>query len=144
MSATNEMIKQNVMDWIDAVVVGVKVFNTEIVCADVPEQNQWKVTARTYQDCMEDGFPTIHVHTIDAIAKAAEFDLQHRDFTPADEYYRSFTGEDFFIFNGVKFSDMIIGHFSDEEKEVREKEIENAREQSSDSGTSEEESVVDE
>ena len=145
MSATNEMIKQNVMDWLDAVVVGVKAFNTKIVCADVPEKTQWKVTARTYQDCMEDEFPTVHVHTIDAIAKAAEFDLQHRDFTPADEYYRSFTGEDFFIFNGVKFSDLCNGFFSDEEEESRQEEMrEYERKQSSNSGTSENESVADE
>lgn len=145
MSATNEMIKQNVMDWLDAVVVGVKAFNTKIVCADVPENYQWKVTANTYSDYMEDKFPTVHVHTIDAIAKAAEFDLQHRDFTPADEYYRSFTGEDFFIFNGVKFSDLCNGFFTDEEEESRQEEMrEYERKQSSNSGTSESESVVDE
>ena len=143
MGATNEMISANVRNWLQDLAIGAKAVNTKMMCGVAEEGYEWRFQAETYEKVFHDGIITVHVHNIGRVAEAAEFDLQHRDFTPADEYYRSFTGEDFFIFNGVKFSDMIIGHFSDEEKEVREKEIENAREQSSDSGTLEELPVLD-
>lgn len=145
MGATQEMIKQNVINWLDALVIGAKAMNTEVVCGVVDDDRDlWRVTASTYEQPKYDGLITIHVHGVKLIAKAAELDLQHRDFTPVDNYYRSFTGEDFFVYNGVRFADMILGEFSNDEEKSREQEMENARKQGSNSGTSEEVSVADE
>ena len=145
MSATQEMIKQNVLNWLDALVIGVKAMNTEVVCGVVDDDRDlWRVTASTYDQPKYDGLISIHVHDVKLIAKATELDLQHRDFTPMDNYYRSFTGEDFFVYNGVRFADMILGGFSNDEEKSREQEMENARKQSGDSRTPEEVSVADE
>ena len=144
MGATQEMIAANVRNWLQDLAIGAKAVNTKMMCGVAKEGEEWKVEASTYEDSMRDGIITVHVHNIKQVAKAAEFDLQHRDFTPVDYYYTSFIGEDFFIFNGVKFSGMINGFFSDEEEEAREKERINAREQSSDSGVSEDAQVDDE
>jgi len=143
MGAINEMISANVRNWLQDLAIGAKAMSTKMMCGIAEEGYEWRVEAETYEDVMHDGIVTVHVHNIGQIADAAELDLQHRDFTPVDEYYCSFTGEDFFIFNGVKFSDMIDGHFSDEESEERRK-ARDAWKQSSSSGTSENESVVDE
>jgi len=146
MGATQEMIKQNVFDWLDALIVGAKAMSTITQCGT----DDWRDEARVYSgdNFIVDGIPTVHIHGIERVAKAVEFDLQHQDFTPANEYYAYFTGEDFFIYNGVKFSDMIGGYFSDEEQEerrkVRDEWEENARKQSSDFGTSENAQVADE
>ena len=145
MGATQEMIKQNVLNWLDALVIGAKAMNTEVVCGVVDDDRDlWQVTASTYDQPKYDGLITICIHNVKLIAKAAELDLQHRDFTPMDNYYRSFTGEDFFVYNGVRFADMILGRFSNDEEKSREQEMENARKQNSNSGTSEEVSVADE
>ena len=144
MSATNEMIAANVRNWLQDLAIGAKAVNTKMMCGVAKEGEEWKVEASTYEDSMRDGIITVHIHNIERVAEVAEFDLQHRDFTPVDYYYTSFIGEDFFIFNGVKFSGMINGFFSDEEEEAREKERINAREQSSDSGVSEDAQVDDE
>ena len=145
MGATQEMIKQNVLNWLDALVIGAKAMNTEVVCGVVDDaRDLWRVTTSTYDQPKYDGLITIHVHDVKLIAKAAELDLQHRDFTPMDNYYRSFTGEDFFVYNGVRFADMILGGFSNDEEKSRGQEMENARKQGGDSRTSEEVSVADE
>lgn len=147
MGVTNEMIKQNVFDWLDSLIVGVKAMSTPIQCGT----DDWEDEAKVYSgdsDFITDGILTINVHNVKRVAKAVEFDIQHQDFTPANRYYAYFTGEDFFIYNGVKFSDMVRGDFSDDEKKGRKAERdeweENAREQSSDSGTSEDTQVADE
>ena len=144
MGVTNEMISANVRNWLQDLAIGAKAMNKEVMCGVAENGEEWKVKASTYDDVMHDGIITVHIHNIKCVAEAAELDLQHRDFTPVDDYYVSFTGEDFFIFNGVKFSDMINGDFSDEEEEAREKERRNAREQSSDSESSETESMDNE
>lgn len=144
MGVTNEMISANVRNWLQDLAIGAKAMNKEMLCGVAENGEEWKVKASTYADVMYDGIITVHIHNIERVAEAAEFDLQHRDFTPVDYYYTSFIGEDFFIFNGVKFSGMINGFFSDEEEEAREKERINAREQSSDSGVSEDAQVDDE
>lgn len=146
MGATQEMIKQNVFDWLDALIVGAKAMSTPIQCGT----DDWRDEASVYNGdtFVTDGILTVNIHNIDRVTKAVEFDLQHQDFTPANEYYAYFTGEDFFIYNGVKFSGMINDYFSDEEKEERRKARdeweENARKQSSDSGVSENAQVDDE
>ena len=141
MGATQEMIKQNVFDWLDALIVGVKAMSTITQCGT----DDWRDEAGVYSgdSFIVDGIPTVHIHGIERVAKAVEFDLQHQDFTPANEYYAYFVGEDFFIYNDVKFSDMINGNFSDEEEEERRK-VRDAWKQSSNSGTSENVSVADE
>ena len=141
MGATQEMIKQNVFNWLDALIVGAKAMNTPIQCGT----DGWRSEASVYNGdtFVTDGILTVNIHSIDKVAKAVEFDLQHQDFTPANEYYAYFTGEDFFIYNGVKFSGMINGDFSDEEEEERRK-VRDAWKQSSNSGTSENVSVADE
>ena len=146
MGVTNEMIKQNVFDWLDVLIAGVKAMNSSIQCGT----DGWRSEASVYggDNFSVDGMLTIHIHRIENVAKAVEIDLQHQDFTPANEYYAYFTGEYFFIYNDVKFSDMISGHFSDEEVEARGAERnewkENERKQSSDSGVSENAQVDDE
>lgn len=144
MGVTNEMISANVRNWLQDLAIGAKAMNKEMLCGVAEPDREWQVKASTYDDVMHDGIITVHIHNIKCVAEAAELDLQHRDFTPVDEYYAPFTGEDFFIFNGVKFSDMIYGHFSDEEEERRDEERKNARKQSSDSGVSENAQVDDE
>ena len=146
MGATQEMIKQNVFYWLDALIVGAKAMSTPIQCGT----DDWRDEASVYcgSEYTTDGILTVNIHGIERVAKAVEFDLQHQDFTPANEYYAYFTGEDFFIYNGVKFSDMVNGHFSDDEEKKRRAEREewkeNARKQSSNSGTSENAQVADE
>lgn len=144
MGVTNEMIAANVRNWLQDLAIGAKAMNKEMLCGVAEPDKEWQVIASTYDDVMHDGIITVHIHNIERVAEAAELDLQHRDFTPVDEYYSSFTGEDFFIFNGVKFSDMICGYFSDEEEKRRDEERENARKQSSDSGVSESTQMADE
>jgi hypothetical protein len=144
MGVTNEMISANVRNWLQDLAIGAKAMNKEIMCGVAESGEEWKIKASTYADVMHDGIITVHIHNIERVAEAAELDLQHRDFTPVDEYYAPFTGEDFFIFNGVKFSDMIHGHFSDEEEERRDEERENEGEQSSNSESFETESMDNE
>ena len=144
MSVTQDMISANVRNWLQDLAIGAKAMNKEVMCGVAENGEEWKVKASTYNDVMHDGIITVHIHNIKCVAEAAELDLQHRDFTPVDDYYVSFTGEDFFIFNGVKFSDMISGYFSDEEEEAREKERRNAGEQGSNSESSETESLDNE
>lgn len=146
MGVTQEMIKQNVFNWLDALIVGAKAMSTPIQCGP----GGWRDEASVYcgSEYTTDGITTVNIHNIETVAKVVEFDLQHQDFTPVNGYYAYFTGEDFFIYNGVKFSDMINGNFSDEEHEKRRAEREewkeNARKQSSNSGTSENAQVADE
>lgn len=117
MGATQEMIKQNIFNWLDTLIVGAKAMSTPIQCGT----DGWRDEASVYcgSDYTTDGILTVNIHNIERVAKAVEFDLQHQDFTPANEYYAYFTGEDFFIYNGTKFSDMINGKFSDKETKKR-------------------------
>lgn len=145
MGMMNEMISANIRNWLQNLAIGAKAQNKRMVCGAVEHEcDLWKVTAQVYEDVMHDGIITVHLHNIKLVAEAAELDIMHRDFTPIDDYYFSFTGEDFFIFNGVKFSGLILGDFTDDEKEKRWEEHTNARKQSSDSEVSENESVADE
>ena len=129
MGVTQEMIKQNVFDWLDALIVGAKAMSKSIQCGT----DSWRDEVSIYcgDEYTTDRMPTLHVHNVKRVAEVIGFDLQHQDFTPANEYYAYFTGEDFFIYNDVKFSDMITGKFSDKEakkrRAEREKWEENAR-----------------
>lgn len=126
MGATNEMIKQNVFNWLDALIIGAKAMSAEVQCGT----EDWKSEASIYggYDFMVDGILTVHVHNVKKVAEVVEFDIAHQDYTPANHYYKYFIGEDFFIYNGVKFADMISGNFSDEEEEARGKERDNYEE----------------
>lgn len=137
MGMTQEMIKQNVYNWLDALVTGANAMNAEVLCADVPENDQDAFTARAWDNPVVDGLITVHIHHIQAVAMAAELDLQHRNFVEGDYYYGPFSGEDFFIYGNVRFSNMIL---SEEKLYGKEK---NERKQNNDSGVSEGESVDD-
>lgn len=152
MSMTHEMIKQNVMDWLDALVVGAKAITQSMLCEPLSEEDARKSTASCFESSSfreDDGSLYVMIHKIKKVAEAAEFDVTHRVFTPADSHYPYFTGEYFFIYNGVKFGD-VYGTFSESVQEERKRERrdyiekENAGEQSSDSETYENESVDNE
>jgi len=153
MSMTHEMIKQNVIDWLDALVIGAKAITQPMLCEPLSEEDAWKSTASCFENTSfmeDDGSLYVMIHKIKKVAEAAEFDLCHRVFTPADSHYPYFTGEYFFIYNGVKFGD-VYGTFSESVQEERKRERrdyyiekQNEGEQSSNSESSEEVSVDNE
>lgn len=152
MSMTHEMIKQNVMDWLDALVVGAKAITQSVLCEPLSEEDAWKSTASCFESSSfreDDGSLCVMIHGVKKVAQAAEFDVTHRVFTPADSHYPYFTGEYFFIYNGVKFGD-VYGTFSELVQEERKRERwnyiekQNEGEQSSNSESSETESVDNE
>lgn len=153
MSMTHEMIKQNVVDWLDALVIGAKAITQPMLCEPLSEEDAWKSTAFCFENTSfkeDDGSLYVMIHKIKKVAEAAEFDVTHRVFTPADSHYPYFTGEYFFIYNGVKFGD-VYGTFSESVQEERKRERryyyiekQNEREQSSNSELFETESVDNE
>lgn len=152
MSMTHEMIKQNVVDWLDALVIGAKAITQPMLCEPLSEEDAWESTASCFESSSfreDDGSLYVMIHKIKKVAEAAEFDVIHRVFTPADSHYPYFTGEYFFIYNDVKFGD-VYGTFSEsvakERKRERQDYIEkqNEREQSSNSEVSKEESMDNE
>lgn len=152
MSMTHEMIKQNMMGWLDALVVGAKAITQPMLCEPLSEEDAWKSTASCFESSSfreDDGSLYVMIHGVKKVAQAAEFDVTHRVFTPADSHYPYFTGEYFFIYNGVKFGD-VYGTFSELVQEERKRERwnyiekQNEGEQSSNSESSETESVDNE
>lgn len=152
MSMTHEMIKQNVMDWLDALVVGAKAITQSMLCEPLSEEDAWESTASCFESSSfreDDGSLYVMVHKIKKVAEAAEFDVINRVFTPADSHYPYFIGEYFFIYNGVKFGD-VYGTFSESAQEERKRERwdyiekQNEGEQSSNSEASETESLDNE
>lgn len=147
MSMTHEMIKQNVMDWLDALVIGANAVTQTVQCGIYDDEDAWAGEAFCFEKNSfldDDGSLCVLIHRIKNVAQAVEFDLHHRVFTPADSHYPYFTGEYFFIYNGVKFAN-VYGTFPDEVKERRKNErTEYQRKQSSYSETSEDESVDNE
>lgn len=141
MSLTHEMIKENVFNWLDALVVGAKAVTQTVQCGIYDDDDAvWAGEAFCFEKdsfLEDDGSPCVLIHRIKNVAQAVEFDLHHRLFTPADSHYAYFVGEYFFIYNGVKFAN-VYGTFSDEVKERRKNErVEYQRKQSGDSGASE-------
>ena len=108
MSLQQQMIAANVRNWLVDLATGAKAMGVSILCAPCEKDEEWRYEAGTYSDIIVDGLPTVHVHNIKLVAEAAELELQHRTFKKGDYYYRSFAGEDFVVFNGVRFSDMIL------------------------------------
>lgn len=148
MSMIHEMIKQNVMDWLDALVIGAKAVTQSVLCEAVDdEENAWRSTAYCFESSSfteDDGSPYVMIHNVKSVAQAVEFDLYHRVFTPADSHYPYFKEERFFVYDGVKFGD-VYGVFSEKEQEKRRNErAEYQRKQSSDSEIYENESVDNE
>lgn len=152
MSMTHEMIKQNVIDWLDALVVGAKAITQPMLCEPLSEEDAWESTASCFESSSfreDDDTLYVMIHGVKKVAEAAEFDITHRVFTPADSHYPYFTGEYFFIYNGVKFGD-VYGTFSESVQEERKRERwnyiekQNEGEQSSNSESSETESVDNE
>lgn len=116
MSLQQQMIAANVRNWLMDLATGAKAMSAKVLCAPCEKNEEWRYEVSTYSDIVVDGIPTVHVHGIKLIAEVAELDLQHRTFKKGDYYYRSFAGEDFVVFNGVKFSDMILKEKKDERK----------------------------
>lgn len=108
MSLQQQMIAANVRNWLMDLATGAKAMSTTMLCAPCEKGEEWRYEASTYSDIIVDGLPTVHVHNIKLVAEAAELELQHRTFKKGDYYYRSFEGEDFVVFNGVRFSDMAL------------------------------------
>ncbi len=110
MTLQQQMIAANIRNWLSDLATGAKATHTKILCAPCDELTAYKYETRCwdYDDYFVDGILTVFVTNIKVLAEAAELDIQHRDFIPNDRYYGSFSGEDFVVFNGVKFSDLII------------------------------------
>lgn len=108
MSLQQQMIAANIRNWLADLAIGAKAMNTTILCAPCDDANAYKYEAHTYDTVLRDGIVTMYIHNIKVVADVAELDLQHRKFKKDDFYYDSFVSEDFFVFNGVKFSGLNI------------------------------------
>lgn len=106
MTLQEQMIAANVRNWLSDLAVGAKATATTIRFAVCNEENAYEHEASVYDDGIRDDISTVHVHRLKELAKAAELDVQYRTFTKDEYYYKSFSGEYFIVFNGVKFSDM--------------------------------------
>lgn len=106
MTLQEQMIAANVRNWLSDLAIGAKATATTIRFAVCKEEEAYVHEASVYDDGIRDDIPTVHVHRLKELAKAAELDVQYRTFTKDDYYYEPFSGEYFLVFNGVKFSDM--------------------------------------
>ena len=95
----NEKLAADVRNWFADLAVGAKAQAQEIKFGD----RNWEC-ASVFDNGVRDGIPTVNVHYLKKIATLAGFEVQHRDFVLGDYYYDVFRGEDFVIFNGVKFT----------------------------------------
>lgn len=150
MNLTDVMISANVRNWLRDLAIGAKAEATPIMCG-VGER--WLYEASVFSgDMIENrGQIEVSIHNAEAVAKAAELDLITYIYTEddwEDRWYTVWRGIKYFMFNGVRFYDVINDLTEVEKWErinfVKEKEHENEGEQSSDSGVSEEESVDNE
>lgn len=105
MGLTEEMIAANVRNWLADLAIGAKAVSKTLSLGKEPE---WKYNVSCYADVNIDNVITVAVHNIKEVAEVSGLELKHRDFVEGDYYYQSFSGEDFIIFNGVKFSDLIL------------------------------------
>lgn len=106
MTLQEQMIAANVRNWLTDLAIGAKATATSVRFAVCKEEDAYAHEASVYDDGIRDGIPTVHVHRLKELAKVAELDVQYKRFTKDDYYYKSFNGEYFVIFNGVRFSDM--------------------------------------
>ena len=106
----NEMYAADIRNWLMDMATGAKAMARTMKCADAENGYEWRVEAHSYDrdNTVIDGVITVYIHKIENVAKGAGFELQHRDFVEGDYHYPGFIGEDFIMFNGVKFSDMIL------------------------------------
>lgn len=95
----NEMFAADVRNWFADLAIGAKAQTQEIKFGN----HNWE-RASVFDNGVRDGIPTVNVHYLKKIARLAGFEVQHRDFVLGDYYYDVFRGEDFVIFNGVKFT----------------------------------------
>ena len=101
MSLQEQMIAANIRNWLSDLATGAKAMNTVVRCAPSSDDTAWRVEAQTWGNPTVDGIITVYIHNITVVAEAADFELNHRKFKKKD------FGEDFFIFNGVKFANLI-------------------------------------
>ena len=110
MSLQEQMIAANIRNWLTDLAIGAKAMSKIMQCGVSDEKSAWKYETKCWQqdDVVVDGVLTVYVFNVKELARAAELDVQHRQFIEGDTYYGSFEGEDFVVFNGVKFSEMMI------------------------------------
>lgn len=109
----NEMFAVDVGKWFADLAVGAKAQTRALVWGE----RSWQ-RATTYDNPVRDAISTVYIHHLKDLAEQAGFDVQHRDFVLGDYYYLCFRGEDFVIFNGVKFADF-TDVLPESEKELR-------------------------
>lgn len=112
----NEMIAADIRNWLMDMATGAKAMTKHMKCADVESGDEWKVTSYPYHDVIVDSVITVLLHDIESVADGAGLQLYHRDFVEGDNYFNAFSGEDFVMFNGVKFSDLILRKEKNERK----------------------------
>ena len=105
MNINEKMIAANIRNWLANMAIGAKAMSQEMICSE--KEPDWKYTARCFDNMIRDDNIYVNLHNVKAVAKAADLELKHRDFVPNDFYFSHFTGEDFIVFNGVIFSDLI-------------------------------------
>lgn len=108
MSLQEQMIAANIRNWLADLAIGAKASATKVRFAPCEELEAFKYEAGTYEDGIRDNVPTVLVHNLKKLAEATDLEIQHRKLKKGDYYYGSFVSEDFFVFNGVKFSDMTL------------------------------------
>lgn len=108
MSLQEQMIAANIRNWLADLAIGAKASATKVRFAPCEESEAFKYEASAYEDFIRDNIPTVFVHNLKKLAEAADLEIQHRKLKKGDYYYDSFVSEDFFVFNGVKFSDMTL------------------------------------
>lgn len=115
----NEGYATEIRSWLAEMAMGAKAMARTMICADAEDGYEWKIKAYSYEhdQVVIDGVITVYIHRIENVAKGAGLKLHHRDFIEGDHYFSRFSGEDFVMFNDVKFSDMIL---RTEEKNDRE------------------------
>ena len=96
----NEKFAAEVRNWFADLAIGAKAQTKELFWGEWPWQR-----SSTFDNSIRDGIPTVNVHHLKDLAKLAGFEVLHRDYVLGDNYYAVFRGEDFVIFNGVKFAD---------------------------------------
>lgn len=148
MNLNEQMMQVNLLNWLGDLATGAKAGAKQM---PYDLETKWKVSS-TYNDYVYDDGITVHLHQAKEVGELLGLEVIHHEFVLGERYYdSSFKSEDYFIFNGVKFSDFGDNFNTaveriERELEAREYEREkaNAGFESSDSGVDEETSVDNE
>lgn len=96
----NEKYAADIRNWFEDLAIGAMATARRVRYGD----DNWQET-HVYDDGIRDGSPTVMIHNLKRLAECAGFEVQYRDFSVEDYYYPSFSGENFVMFKGVKFTD---------------------------------------